>query len=90
MVEIEQRRVRTLEQHGLVLAQRVSTSSDVSVMYGRRRWASCFVACRELLELERRGAVDALEPDILLRQGDLEFLAQDLRVEQILDADSEP
>ena len=34
-----------------------------------------------LLELERRGAVDALQPDVLLGERDLDLLAQDLRVE---------
>ena len=34
--------------------------------------------------------VDALEPDVLLGERDLDLLAQDLRVEQVLDADADP
>ena len=48
------------------------------------------VACGELLELERCSAVDVLEPDVLLGERDLELLPQDLRVEEVLDADPEP
>jgi hypothetical protein len=67
-----------------------STSSDVSVDESAQPLRVALVAGGQLLELERLDAVDALEPDVLLRERDLELLAQDLRVEQILDADPEP
>src|SRR4030095_122253 len=35
-------------------------------------------------------AVDALQPDVLLGERDLDLLAQNLRVEEVLDADPEP
>src|SRR5262249_10874690 len=43
----------------------------------------------DLLDVERLEAVDALEPDVLLRHGELELLAQDLRVQQVLHADAD-
>ncbi len=49
-----------------------------------------FEALRDLFELERRDAVDALEPHVLLGERDLDLLAEDLRLEQVLDADPEP
>ena len=48
------------------------------------------VARRELLELDRRLAVHALEPKVLLGERDLDLLAKDLRLEEILKADPEP
>src|SRR5919201_1095331 len=44
----------------------------------------------EFLELDRLRAVDALEPEILLGECSLDLLAEDLRLQQILDADAEP
>ena len=44
---------------------------------------------RHLVEVERLEAVDALQPDVLLGDGELDLLAQDLRVEQVLDADAD-
>src|SRR6266536_1060351 len=44
----------------------------------------------ELLELEWCGSIDPLEPHVFLRKRDLELLPEDLRVEQVLDADPEP
>ena len=41
----------------------------------------------DLLDVERLDAVDPLEPDVLLARRELDLLAQDLRVEQVLDAD---
>jgi hypothetical protein len=44
----------------------------------------------EPLELDRLFAVDALQPDVLLRERDLDLLPQDLSVEKVLHADAEP
>ena len=46
--------------------------------------------CGDLLEVERLDLVDALEPDVLLRDRELDLLVQDLRVEQVLHADPDP
>ena len=46
--------------------------------------------CGDLLEVERLDLVDALEPDVLLRDRELDLLAQDLGVEQVLHADPDP
>ena len=45
---------------------------------------------RDLFQVERRNTVDALEPDVLLRERDLDLLPKDLRLEEVLDADTEP
>ena len=44
----------------------------------------------DLLHVERVDRVHALEPDVLLARGELDLLPQDLRVEQVLDADPDP
>src|SRR6266508_4003602 len=44
----------------------------------------------DLLEVEGRRSVDALEPDVLLGERDFDLLAKDLRIEEVLDADAEP
>jgi hypothetical protein len=44
---------------------------------------------QHLLEVERLQLVHALEPDVLLRHRQLELLAQDLGVEQVLHADAD-
>ena len=43
-----------------------------------------------VLGVERVDPVHPLEPHVLLAGGELDLLAQDLRVEQILDADPDP
>ena len=48
------------------------------------------VAGGDLLEVEAVDLVDALEPDVLLGERDLDLLAEDLRVEHVLDADPDP
>ena len=44
-------------------------------------------AAGHVVEAERLGSVDALEPDVLLGQRDLDLLTEDLGVEEVLDAD---
>ena len=90
VVEIEQRPLRALEQNVAPFVQR---AVDEQRRVGHVRTDPL----RERLEVaaissrfERRHAVDALEPDVLLRERDLDLLAEDLRVEQVLHADSEP
>ena len=90
MVEVEQRPLRALEEHRLAVLERpIDEQRRV-----RDIWAQplriALVALCELLELERLDAVDALEPHVLLLERDLDLLAEDLRVEEILDADAKP
>jgi hypothetical protein len=43
----------------------------------------------DLFEVERWNAVDALQPDVLLGERDHDLLPQELRLEEILDANSQ-
>ena len=90
VVEVEKRRVRALEQHGLAVAERAVDEQRRVRDVGPQPLCVVLVAGGELLELERRCAVHPLQPDVLLRQRHLQLLAQDLRVEEILDADAQP
>ena len=82
--------LRALEQDELVRAQRPVDEQRRVGDVGPQPLREALVALGEIRELERLGAVDALEPDVLLGERDLDLLAQDLRVEQVLDADPEP
>jgi hypothetical protein len=90
VVEVEQRPLRSFEQHEPALAQRAVDEQRGVGDVRSQPLRELLVARRQLLELERLCAVDAFEPDVLLGERDLDLLAQDLRVEQVLDADSEP
>ena len=90
VVEVEQRRLSALEEHGLAVLERVLDQEGRVRDVRAQPLRVALDLLRDLLEVERRGAVDALEPDVLLGERDLDLLAQDLRVEQILDADPEP
>ena len=48
------------------------------------------VAGRDLVEVEAVDLVDALEPDVLLGERDLDLLAEDLRIEDVLHPDPDP
>jgi hypothetical protein len=89
VVEVEQRRL-ALEEHGLAVLEGVLDQEGRvrDVRAQPLRVALDFL--RDLLQVERRGAVHPLEPDVLFVERDLDLLAQDLRVEEILDADPEP
>ena len=90
VVEVEERRLRTLEEHALAVAKRVV---DVERRVGDVRPQSLRVALvlrRDGVEVERLRLVDALEPEVLLCERDLDLLPQDLRVEHVLHADAEP
>ena len=67
-----------------------STRSDVSDDQRPQPLRVSLVLLDEPLELDRLLAVDALEPEVLLGERDFDLLAQDLRVEDVLDADPEP
>ena len=90
MVEVEQRSLRALEQHAPPVAQR---AIDEQRRVGDVRREALRVGERtrdDLLDVERLDLVHPLEPDVLLAGGELDLLAQDLRVEQVLDADADP
>src|SRR5207249_3178595 len=44
----------------------------------------------DALQVKRGNAIDALEPDVLLGECNLDLLPQDLGVEQVLDTDTQP
>ena len=66
-----------------------STRSDVSSTYGPQARGVGLHPLGQLLDLERRDAVDALEHDVLLGERGLELLTEDLRVEDVLHADAD-
>jgi hypothetical protein len=89
VVEVEERSLRTLEEDVLPVVER-TVDEERGVGDVRAQALRVFVvAGGDLLQLERPGAVHALEPDVLLRQRYLDLLPQDLRVEEVLHTDSE-
>ena len=90
MVEVEQRPLRALEEHALPLPERAVDEQGGVDDVRAEPLREALVADDERLELERLEAVDPLEPHVLLRERDLDLLAEDLRVEEVLDADPEP
>ena len=90
VVEVEQRSLRAFEQDEPALAER-PVDQERGVGHVRpQALREALVARGQVLELERLGAVHPLEPDVLLGERDLDLLPQDLRLEQVLDADPEP
>ncbi len=90
MVEVEQRSLGALEEDEAALAQRAVDEQRRVGDVRTEPLRVALVARRDVLEVDRLRTVDLLEPVILLRERDLDLLAQDLRVEQVLDADPEP
>jgi len=90
VVEVEERPLGALEEDELAVAQRLVDQQgrvgDVRPQPSRVG----LVAVGDLLERERLDVVHALEPDVLLGERDLDLLPQDLRVEDVLDADPDP
>ena len=90
MVEVEQRRLGSLEEHMRAVAQRtVDEQRDVADVR-RETLGEGRGALPDLFQVERRHLVDLREPDVLLGERDLQLLAEDLRVEDVLDADADP
>ena len=90
MVDVEQRPVRPLEQHLLPLPDRAVDEQRRVGQVRPQPLRVALVAGRQLLELDRLDAVHAIQPDVLLGQRHLDLLAEDLRVEQVLQPDPEP
>ena len=90
VVEVEQRRLRALEEHVLAGGERLVDEQRGVADDRAQPLGVALVARRDLVEVEAVDLVDALEPDVLLGERDLDLLAQDLRVEDVLDADADP
>ena len=90
MVEVEQRALRAFEEDALAAAKRaIDEQRRVRDVRGAAAPRSRGTRRRPPRRRTAR-AVHALEPDVLLLDRELELLAQDLRVEQVLDADADP
>ena len=91
VVEVEQRPLRAFEQDARA---RRATRGRRAATCRRRTAAAAARSPRSAPPAPPSSsgsdAVDALEPDVLLGERDLDLLAQDLRVEQVLHADPEP
>ena len=90
VIEVEERRLCSFEEDDFPVAQHLV---DVQGRVGDVRAHALCVALilrRNRLEVERLRLVDAHEPQVLLGERDLDLLPQDLRVEDVLDADPEP
>ena len=90
MVEVEQRALRSLEEDALAVVER---PVDEQRGVGDERpqpLGEALVARGDVVQLERLLLVDALQPDVLLGERDLDLLPQDLGIEQVLDPDPEP
>ena len=90
MVHVEQRSLRTLEQHDLALIERVV---DVAAGVDDVRADGLGVLHERLddvVDLDRATVVDLHQKLVLLLERGLDLLAQDRLVEQVLDADAEP
>ena len=90
VVEVEQRSLRPLEQHVVAVAERAIDEQRGVGDVRAQPLRVALVGVRDLLEVERLDLVHPLEPDVLLRDRELDLLAQDLRVEQVLHADPDP
>src|SRR5207253_8619868 len=89
VVEVEQRALTALEQDVAAFLERSVDEQRGVGDVGAQSLREPFQPLRQLLELEPLDAVNALEPDILLRQSDLDLLPQDLRLDHVLHADAE-
>src|SRR5205085_344047 len=77
-------------QHFLAVAERAVDEQRGVADIRAQALRVPLVPRRDILEVERVCLVHALEPDVLLRERDLDLLAKDLRIEDVLDADPDP
>ena len=90
MVEVEERRLRALEQHPLAGVERLVHEVHGVVdqrREARRQYAEVLLG--DLLRVDRQPVVDLGEHAVLLAQHEVELLAEDLRVEQVLHAQAD-
>ena len=86
MVEIEQRALSALEQHALAGPQRaIHQKRRIGDVRGEPL-GEAEMRLHDLLDVEWLQLVHALQPDVLLCGRELDLLPQNLRVEQVLDA----
>ena len=90
VVEVEQHALRALEHHVLAVAQGpVEQRSRVDDL-GLDPVGERHVLLHDALGIQRQAVVDLREDQVLLAQDDLELLAEDLLVEQVLDPQADP
>ena len=91
VVEVEQRSLRALEEHVVAVAERaIDEQRGVGDVRAQPLRVPLVGVRRPPRASNGVDLVDALEPDVLLGDRELDLLAQDLRVEQVLDADPDP
>ena len=89
MVEVEERRLRALEQHVLSRLERVVHEADGVRDEGRDPGRQLVEVARgDVLRRQRQPVVDLREDRVLLLEHDVELLAEDLRIEQVLHAET--
>ena len=89
MVDIQHRRLAALEQHGLAGVERLV---EQQAGVGDHRAQALGVAEQvvdDLVDRDRAAVVDLHQQVVLLVQRTLDLLAQDVLVEQVLDADAD-
>src|SRR5205823_3527158 len=87
VIEVEQRPMGAVEEDPLSFSE-CAVHKERGVDDERAKpFGVRLVLLDEAFELDRLLAVDALEPEVLLGERDLDLLAEDLRVEDVLHAD---
>ena len=86
MVEVEQRPLSSLEEDTFPVLQRPVHEQRRIGDVRRQPLGEAEVGRHHLLDVVGRELVHALQPHVLLLDGELELLAQDLRVEEVLHA----
>ena len=86
VIEVEQRALGALEQHVLTVAQRLVQQRRRVGDVRLEPLGVAEVVLHDPVGVERQPAVDLREDLVLLSQDDLELLAEDLLVEEVLDA----
>ena len=89
MVEVEEGGLRALEEHALTVVERVVEDVHGVVDHRLEPRRHREVLLRHLLEVEGQAVVDLREHRVLLAQREVELLAEDLGVEQVLHAQAD-
>jgi hypothetical protein len=90
VVEVEQRALRSLEQHVAPVAKRVVDQLRRVGQVRPEPLGVPEVVVDDRPGLEREPSVDLREDEVLLLQDDVELLSEDLRVVQVLDTKADP
>src|SRR4029077_12950255 len=78
VIEIEERPLCAFEEHALAVTERTIDEERRVGDVRSDALRECELSGHDLLDVERLELVDALQPDVLLRRGELELLTQDL------------